>query len=190
MRSKLLLCAALAPMLFVNVVQAQESRGTILGRVTDSTGAVVPTAEVKVTNVATGLAVTAKTNESGNYSLPFLVAGFYNVTAESTGFKKFVRENVQVRVNDKVEVNMQMEIGDVSEKVEVTGAPPLLATADASLGQVVDERRVLELPLVQRQRHGVRTDGAGRGQHHRHAPAQGAVQQRAVAVFHRRRRHL
>src|SRR4051794_31434634 len=114
MRSKLLLCAVIVPLLFVNLVQAQESRGTILGRVTDSTGATVPDAEVKVTNVATGLAVSAKTNESGNYSLPFLVAGFYNVTAETTGFKKFVRENVQVRVNDKVEVNMQMELGDVS----------------------------------------------------------------------------
>ena len=147
MRRMLLLRAALLPLLFVCAVYGQESRGTILGRVTDSSGAVVPTAEVKAVNVATGVAVSAKTNESGNYSLPFLVAGFYNMSAETAGFKKFVRENVQVRVNDRVEVNMQMELGDVSEKVEVTGAPPLLATADASLGQVVDERRVLELPL-------------------------------------------
>jgi hypothetical protein len=142
-----LLYRALLPLLCTIAIHAQESRGTILGRVTDSSGAVVPTAEVKATNVATGVVVSAKTNESGNYALPFLVAGFYNVTAENTGFKKFVQENVQVRVNDHVELNIQMAVGDVTEQVEVTGAPPLLATADASLGQVIDQRRVLELPL-------------------------------------------
>ncbi len=147
MRRRVYFFAALVPLLFSIAVQAQESRGTILGRVTDSSGAVVPTADVKAVNVATGLTVSAKTNESGNYTLPYLVAGFYNISAENAGFKKFVRENVQVRVNDHVEVNMEMVLGAVTEQVEVTGTPPLLATADASLGQVVDERRVLELPL-------------------------------------------
>ena len=79
--------------------------------------------------------------------IPYLVAGFYNITAENTGFKKFVRENVQVRVGDSVELNVQMSVGDIAEQVEVKADTPLLATADASLGQVVDERRVLELPL-------------------------------------------
>jgi len=145
MRSRTGVAAALATLLFAIALQAQESRGTILGRVTDASGAVVPTADVKAVSVATGVTVTAQTNESGNYSLPFLVAGFYTVSAEANGFKKFVRENVQVRVNDRVEVNMEMVLGSVSEQVEVTATTPLLATADASLGQVVDERRVLEL---------------------------------------------
>src|SRR5450631_2113056 len=117
MRTKVLL-AAMMPLLFAITVYAQESRGTILGRVTDSSGAVVPAADVKAVNVETGLAVTAKTNESGNYTLPYLVSGFYTVSAENAGFKKFVRENVQVRVNDRVEVNMEMVLGAVTEAVE------------------------------------------------------------------------
>src|SRR6516225_7686072 len=136
MRTKVFLCAALLPLVFTLAIHAQESRGTILGRVTDSSGSVVLTAEVKAVNIATGVVASAKTNESGNFVLPYLVAGFYKVTAENVGFKTVTRENVQVRVNDHVEVNIEMVVGDVSEKVEVTGAPPLLSTADASLGQV------------------------------------------------------
>jgi hypothetical protein len=125
----------------------QDTRGSILGRVTDATGANVADAEVKVSSVATGVAVTAKTNDSGNFVIPYLTPGVYTVTAELAGFKKFVRENVQVRVNDAVEVNMPLTVGNVTESVEVTAETPLLSTAEASLGQVVDERRVLELPI-------------------------------------------
>src|SRR5690349_11858683 len=84
----------------------QDTRGSILGRVTDATGANVAGAEVKVVNNATGVAVSAKTNDSGNFVAPYLTPGVYTVTAELAGFKKFVRDNVQVRVNDAVEVNM------------------------------------------------------------------------------------
>jgi hypothetical protein len=118
--------------LVAGAARAQESRGSILGRVTDPTGAVVPTAEVKAINVATGAAVSAKTNESGLYSLPYLVAGFYNITAENAGFKKFLQENVQVRVGDRVELNVQMTIGDIAEQMEVKADTPLLSTADAA----------------------------------------------------------
>ena len=76
--------------LIAGAARAQESRGTILGRVTDPTGAVVATAEVKAISVATGVAVSAKTNESGIYTIPYLVAGFYNIMAENSGFKKFL----------------------------------------------------------------------------------------------------
>src|SRR3954454_17968865 len=125
----------------------QDTRGSILGRVTDVTGANVSGADVKVSNVATGVSVTAKTNDSGNYVVPYLQPGIYTVTAELAGFKKFDRDNVQVRVNDAVEVNMSLTVGDVAESVEVTAETPLLSTAEASLGQVVDERRVMELPI-------------------------------------------
>ena len=84
----------------------QDTRGTILGRVTDASGSPVPNAEVKLTNTATGVALAAKTNESGNYSMPYLTPGIYTVSTEMTGFKKFVRDNVQVRVNDSVELNI------------------------------------------------------------------------------------
>lgn len=132
---------------FTANAQSQDSRGTIVGRVTDPTGAVVPGAEIRATNVATGVVAATRTNESGNYALPYLVPGMYTVGAELSGFKKFIRESVQVRVNDTVELNMQMQVGDVAESVQVTAETPLLSTAEASLGQVVDERRVAELPL-------------------------------------------
>ena len=75
---------------------AQDARGTIVGRVTDVTNAVVPGAEVRATNVATGVASSAKANEAGNYSMPYLVPGVYTVTSENAGFRKFSRENVQI----------------------------------------------------------------------------------------------
>lgn len=127
--------------------QTADARGALVGRVTDPSGAVVPGAEIRAINAATGVVASTRTNESGNYALPFLVPGVYTVTAEHAGFKKFVRENVQIRVNDSVELNIQMALGDVSEAVQVTAETPLLQTAEASLGQVVDERRITELPL-------------------------------------------
>lgn len=126
---------------------AQDSRGTLLGRVSDATGAVVPGAEVRATNSATGVSVSARSNASGNYVIPYLLPGAYVVNAELTGFKRFVREGVQIRIADSVELDIQMEVGAVAESVEVRAETPLLSTAEASLGQVIDERRVLELPL-------------------------------------------
>lgn len=128
------------------VVSAQDPRGTVLGRVTDSTGAVVPAAEVRITNDNTGVSAIAKTNDSGNYVLPYLPAGMYTLNCQLQGFKKWVRQGVQVRIQDNVEVNVTLEIGTATEVVEVKDTTPLLATTDASLGQIIDERRVLELP--------------------------------------------
>jgi len=89
---------AAAPLL----AQSQDARGNVVGRVSDPTGAVVPGAEVKGINDATGVTVATKTNEAGNYVLPFLMPGMYTVTAEVQGFRKFERKNIQVRVNENV----------------------------------------------------------------------------------------
>ncbi|HET8549356.1 MAG TPA: carboxypeptidase-like regulatory domain-containing protein [Bryobacteraceae bacterium] len=126
---------------------AQDSRGTIVGRVFDPTGAVVPGAEVKATNVATGVVASAKSNEAGNFTLPYLIPGRYDVTVESAGFKTFVQKDVEVRINDQVNLPIEMQLGTSAESVQVTAETPLLSTVEASLGQVVDERRVTELPL-------------------------------------------
>ncbi|HTM49923.1 MAG TPA: TonB-dependent receptor [Bryobacteraceae bacterium] len=126
---------------------AQDARGTIVGRVTDASSAIVPGADVRATNVATGVVASGKANDAGNYSLPYLVPGIYTVTTETAGFRKFVRENVQIRVGETVELNIQMATGDVAETIDVRAETPLLSTAEASLGQVVDERRILDLPL-------------------------------------------
>lgn len=125
---------------------AQETRGTVLGRVTDPSGAVIAAAEVRATNVATSVTAATRTNEAGNYTLPYLLTGAYTIEAELAGFKRFVREGVQVRVNDTVQVNIELQVGNVSEAIEVKAETPLLSTAESSLGQVVDERRVTELP--------------------------------------------
>jgi hypothetical protein len=125
----------------------QDARGTVSGQVTDTTGANIAGANVRIANVATGVVVSAKTNESGNYTAPFIIPGMYTVSVESAGFRKSVRENVQIRIGDVVAVDMQLTVGDVSETIEVSAETPLLQTAEASLGQVVDERRILELPL-------------------------------------------
>ncbi|MFB3827858.1 MAG: TonB-dependent receptor domain-containing protein [Bryobacteraceae bacterium] len=132
--------------LMISCALAQETRGTILGRVTDPTGAVIGGADVRATNVATGVTVAAKTNEAGNYTLPYLLTGAYTVEAELSGFKRFVREGIQVRVNDVVQLNIDLQVGNVTEAIEVTAETPLLSTSESSLGQVVDERRVTELP--------------------------------------------
>lgn len=129
------------------LASAQESRGTILGRVLDPTGVGVPNAQVKVTNPATGITNSATSNSEGNYFVPYLVPGKYTVTVELTGFKKFVANEVDVRVTEQTALDVNLTIGNVQESVEVTAQTPLLATAEANLGQVVDERRAVELPL-------------------------------------------
>lgn len=126
---------------------SQEARGTILGRLTDSTGAVIPAVSVKITNVATGVTTPAETNAQGNYLAPYLIPGTYRVAAEKTGFKSFLREGIELRVNDRLEVNITLELGAVSETVTVTAETPMLDTASASMGSVVDARRVAELPF-------------------------------------------
>lgn len=132
---------------FSSVAMAQEARGTILGRVTDATGGVIPGAEIRAINVATQAAAVARTNDVGNYTIPFLLPGAYRVTVEGQGFKKFQRDNVELRVNDTLELNIELTVGNVTETVEVREETPLLETATASLGQVVDSRRVQELPI-------------------------------------------
>jgi hypothetical protein len=142
-----LLIAGLMLLAGITGAFAQESRGTIIGRITDASGAVMRGVEVRAVNTATNVMATAATNEVGNFNIPFLIPGTYQVTAELAGFKKFIRNSVEVRVSETVELDMQLEIGSVSEITEIISETPLLDTATPSLGQVIDQRRVQELPL-------------------------------------------
>ncbi|MGH9767744.1 MAG: carboxypeptidase-like regulatory domain-containing protein, partial [Blastocatellia bacterium] len=146
-----LTCAVFLALLFVSLgaVQAfgQESRGTIIGRVADPTGAALVGVKVDIISAATNVTSTVTTNDEGRFSAPFLLPGAYRVTAEKTGFKRFVQSGVEVRVSETTDLNIGMQTGDVNEAVEVTASTPLLDTAGSSLGQVIDERRVQELPL-------------------------------------------
>jgi hypothetical protein len=125
---------------------AQEARGTIAGTVHDASKGIIPGASVTITNVAMGTSVPVTTNEVGWFQAPYLIPGTYRVEVELSGFKKFARE-IEVRINDRLEVDIELEIGRSTESVDVTAATPLLETTNASLGQVVDARRIAELPV-------------------------------------------
>src|SRR5947209_4431711 len=128
-------------------LMAQESSGSISGRVQDPSGGLIGGAHVRATNTATGVSATADSNQDGLYSIPQLPPGAYTLTAEMSGFKKIERPGIEVRVNDRLNVELQLELGSNSESVEVTAATPLLESSNASMGQVVDERRIKDLPL-------------------------------------------
>jgi hypothetical protein len=127
---------------------AQDPRGAILGRVTDSSGALVSGAAVHATNTATNTTASSVTNQDGNYEIPYLLPGTYKVTAELQGFKTAVRDGIELRVADRLSIDFALTVGDVSQSVVVTGETPLLDTASASVGMVMDERRTSELPVV------------------------------------------
>ena len=126
---------------------AQEARGTLLGRVTDPTNAAIVGARVVAINAATGVRASSTTNVSGDYLLPYLIPGRYTITAESPGFKTYTRPGINLRVNDRITINVQMDIGQATESVEVVAEAPILDTSTASMGQVIDSRTILDLPL-------------------------------------------
>lgn len=147
MLPRLLIALALAVLMIVPAALGQEARGTIVGRVVDASGSVIPNAAVEVTNKAMGTRVTMTTTDAGLYQALFLIPGVYKVEVSMTGFKKYVRDDIEVRVNDRIEVAVQLEVGTTEQSVTVTGETPLLSTESASLGTVVDGRRVTELPI-------------------------------------------
>jgi len=134
-------------LLVAGSTRAQEFRGSITGRVMDATGAVIPGAQISATNVATNTSVWASVDDSGDYTLLFLTPGKYNLAIEARGFKKLVKQDVEVRVGDKLTLDLTLEVGEVAETVNVTSETPLLEAATASSGQVIDRRRISELPL-------------------------------------------
>src|SRR5262245_56217231 len=115
-------------------LSAQEARGTITGKITETTQAVVPGASVKVTNVAMGTTVTVETNDAGIYQAPYLIPGTYRITVEVKGFKKYIRDGILLWVNDNIEIDVALELGDVGESVTVTADAPVLETTSGSMG--------------------------------------------------------
>jgi hypothetical protein len=126
-------------------VFAQTAR--IAGRVTDRSGAVVPGTLVTVTNTQTGAERKVVTNEEGYYAAPLLLPGEYRVAVEHAGFKPVGRAGVKLDVDQRAELDFVLEIGGVSERIEVTAAATQLNTVEGSQGQVIENRRVVELPL-------------------------------------------
>lgn len=130
---------------------AQSFRGTILGTVRDATGAVLPGVTITVTNVATNISRTSVTESGGNYVVPELGVGTYTVTAELQGFKKEIVAGLQLQVDQRLRADVRMTVGQISETIEVTGETPLVATDSSTVGTVIDNLKVVELPLNGRQ---------------------------------------
>lgn len=126
---------------------AQQGRGTILGTVTDSSGATVPSASVLIVNTGTNANFQTQANAEGFYTVPGLPIGDYSVTAEMQGFKKTVRTGITLQVDQKAQVDLVLQIGGVTESVEVTGEAPLVDASSATVGKVVDSRRISDLPV-------------------------------------------
>ena len=127
--------------------RAQQETATITGEVKDATGAVVPKAVVTITNVGTNISVKTETNDQGSYIIPSLRPGDYNLTVEKTGFNKTLRSGVTLQVNQFTRIDITLQIGQVSEVVEVAGGAPLLETETSSRGSVIDQRKIVDLPL-------------------------------------------
>lgn len=128
-------------------VAAQEFRATISGHVFDASGAAIPGAKIQATNIANNESSQATTNSSGVYSIPFLRPGAYKLTATADGFKSYARENVILQVGQIAGIDINLEVGAITETVEVTSQAALLETQTASRSGVVNNQQVAELPL-------------------------------------------
>ena len=126
---------------------AAQTYGDMSGTVTDPSGAVIAGAKVTVTNTATNVAREVETNAAGNYNVPFLNPGVYNVTAELDGFKTASQSGIIIEVGASQQINFALEIGAVAEVVEVEAAAQMLNTQDTALGQVIDQQRIVDLPI-------------------------------------------
>lgn len=126
---------------------AQQPTAQITGLILDSTGAVVPGATIRALNTATGLHSEATSNDTGNYSIANLQPGDYQIIVKHDGFTTVTRGGVGLAVSQVARLDFSLTVGSTSESVEINGAPPPLESASASLGQLIDQRAVSDLPL-------------------------------------------
>jgi hypothetical protein len=141
--------AAVLLVLVPTSIFAQGGNASVGGFVQDPSQAFIPGVSVTATNTQTGVVTTVITNESGTYNLPSLLPGTYSLRAELTGFRPHVYNNVQLGANATARYNFRLEVGAVTQAVEVTAeATALIAETSATIGQVLTEQRVRDLPLV------------------------------------------
>ena len=129
-------------------LHAQETRGKITGRVTDSTKATVPGASVTVTDVARGTTASSTTNDQGLFQVNYLLPGTYTVVVEIAGFKKHIQDKVLLQISETRNLAIVLEVGGIQETVSVTAEVLTLNTTDASMGLIVDQQRLASLPLI------------------------------------------
>jgi hypothetical protein len=133
--------------LCASILAAQGFRATIVGRVTDETGAVVPGTRIVVTNIGTNESRAVTVGADGEYSIPQLAPGEYSLTAEHTGFNRFVQSGIVLETNQQARFDIALRVGAVTEQVQVSASAPLVTSESAALGNVVDQKKIVELPL-------------------------------------------
>ena len=140
-------CLAAACVTLPNAVQAQAVNGSLLGTVTDKTGAAIPNAKVTIKETSTNISHDALTNNSGNYSFQNLSPGAYSITVEITGFQREVRPSIDVLVNNTTRFDFDLAPGNVSETIQVTDSLPLLQTDRADVSTKIEQQSVETLPM-------------------------------------------
>jgi Carboxypeptidase regulatory-like domain len=135
-------------MLLAPLVFGQGERGTFTGTVTDQAGAVVPGASVKAVELSTNVETSAVTTEAGLYHMPLLPLGTYRISASKPGFKTAVVENVTLRVAQTVNVDLKIEVGNVSERVTVSAEAPPLESSTAEIGRYISEKEFDTWPII------------------------------------------
>ncbi len=147
MRRETILLAIIAFTLFVSLANAQVTTGTISGTVTDSSGAVLPGAKIEVLNEGTGAVRVVMTAADGHYSAPSLSVGNYRLTATMTGFQSEIRTGIVLTIGREAIVDVKLNVGAVSESVQVTGEAPLVETTESAVSYLVNDKTLRDLPL-------------------------------------------
>ncbi|MGC2403961.1 MAG: carboxypeptidase-like regulatory domain-containing protein, partial [Acidobacteriaceae bacterium] len=137
--------------LFQVAAHAQSIVGALHGTVTDSSGAAISAASIQVTNLSNTQVRTATTDQKGFYAVPGLIPGEYAVAISSTGFETTKHPKIEIQVNQDTELDSTLNVGATTTVVDVTSAPPALSTASSTLGQTIDSRETVALPLNGRQ---------------------------------------
>jgi len=130
---------------------AQENTATITGQALDASGAAIPGARVVARNVETGIERATLTAETGDYTFPLLPIGTYEVRADKEGFKRYIQSGLVLQVDQRARVDFQLQVGAASESVQVTAEAPLTQTDTSSVGSVIDNQKLAEMPLNGRQ---------------------------------------
>lgn len=151
---KALVLLTFSLVVFTTCAMGQAARtATLVGNVTDTTGAAVPGAKVNLVDIETKFASNGVTNAEGAYYIPFLAVGSYQLSIEAAGFKKFVQAGIQLRAGEVPRVDARLEVGAVSESVEVTATVPLLETETSQVSQTVEAKALVALPILQLKAH-------------------------------------
>ena len=129
---------------------AAQTQTRLTGTVTDNTGSIIPGAAITISNINTGVTLTAESNASGNYNFPILAAGQYELVCEFEGFKTYSQSGLVLETGSVRGVNIEMQVGDVTETIEVDAAAPLLETESSTVGQFIERDTVFNMPVASR----------------------------------------